>query len=69
MLSGISSANLTEDRFRELWKRTSGKEEERLAAVLHALENGIPQGKDALGKKPGIRAAVLAARAPSFDSR
>ncbi len=61
MPTGINASGLTEGRFRELWKNTTGKESERFEAVLDKLQNGVPQGAEALSKKPGVRAALLSA--------
>lgn len=53
--TGVNAANLTERRFRDYWKRTSGKESERFAAVLSVLENGIPQGHASHGDSTATR--------------
>jgi hypothetical protein len=34
------AAGLTERRFREAWKQTQGKEDDRFAQVAHRLEPG-----------------------------
>ncbi len=56
---GISIDALTENRFREHWQRTKGKEEERFAQVAWRLEHSIPHGKAAQIEKPGVRLAVV----------
>lgn len=58
--SPTGTSNLTERRFRELWKQTKGKEAERFAAVAEMLASGSASPKPA-GNKRGIKAAILAA--------
>lgn len=52
---------LTEGRFREYWKRTTGNEQERFEEIAEIVEYGIPQGRDAQAEKPGVRLAVIEA--------
>ena len=53
------ATNLTERRFRDLYRRSEGKQETRFAQVLHSLEHSIPQSIDAMRNKPGLRNAVI----------
>lgn len=55
--SGSNDA-LTERRFREHWKCTKGREEERFEQVAYRLEHGIPHGIEAIINKPAIQKAV-----------
>jgi len=52
------AVNLTEGRFRQHWTCTKGTDAGRFAAVADRIENGIPQGAEALSDKPGIARAV-----------
>lgn len=67
-----ATTNLTERRFREHYKsacrafpgkqQSREKERDRFAHVLNALQNGVPQGAEALGKNfnltPSIRSVL-----------